>query len=269
MTDENARSYWGVLPGEVVRDTNLTIAAKYLYVILSSMAKRNGYCWPENEVLASEIQLSKRRVVELLGMLRDNGYIKIIFKQVGKKERRYIYCGMFPDRVTYLPEDEDDGCEISHEGDAEDSIPPRENSHTPMRKTRIPIDDEPIKEPVKEPTPQSPQGAAGKKSKANKYALQEDAKPLLREYVGTDRELRQALGDFILIRQDLHAINSQRAIAMLLKELDELSGGDREIKLQLIRQSCTNSWKSVFPLKGPRAAPPPNNTGWAPDPEVY
>lgn len=109
---------------------------------------------------------------------------------------------------------------------------------------------------------------ACKKLKANKYALQEDAKPLLREYVGTDRELHQALADFILIRQELRAINSRRAIAMLLHELDELSGGNRETKLQLIRQSCANSWKSVFPLKGPRASPP-SSTGWAPDPEVY
>lgn len=91
---------------------------------------------------------------------------------------------------------------------------------------------------------------------------------MLREYVGTDRELHQALADFILIRQELRAINSRQAIAMLLKELDNLSGGDREVKLQLIRQSCTNSWKSVFPLKGPRATPP-GGTGWAPDPEVY
>ena len=35
----------------------------------------------------------------------------------------------------------------------------------------------------------------------------------------------------------------------LLRELDRLSEGRREDKLLLIRQSVSNSWKSVFPLR--------------------
>lgn len=77
MGEVNRRGYWGVLPGEVKRDAELTIAAKYLYIILSSMAYDDGYCWPSNEYLAGEIGLSKRRVVELLALLRDRGYIRI------------------------------------------------------------------------------------------------------------------------------------------------------------------------------------------------
>lgn len=154
---ETYRSYWGVLPGEIVHAKNLTIAAKYLYVILSSMAHKNGFCWPENETLANEMQLSKRRVVELLGMLRDSGFIKIVFKQEGKEERRYIYCGMFPDRVDTAPE----GCEESHGGGAKDSMPPCEKSHAPMRKIRFPIEVEKQIEKQSENTPKAPKGAAG------------------------------------------------------------------------------------------------------------
>ncbi len=132
---EQPRSYWGVLPGEIVHAQNLTIAAKYLYVLLSSMTYEKGFCWPENETLADEMQLSKRRVVELLGMLRDSGFIKIIFKQEGKKERQYIYCGMFPDRVDSPPEDsEPRGCEISQGRGAEDCIPPAKNRIPPCEK---------------------------------------------------------------------------------------------------------------------------------------
>ena len=46
------------------------------------------------------------------------------------------------------------------------------------------------------------------------------------------------------------AVNSARAISMLLCELDKLSQGCREDKLLILRQSVTNSWKGVFPLKG-------------------
>ena len=48
------------------------------------------------------------------------------------------------------------------------------------------------------------------------------------------------------------AINSRRAIVSLLRELDRLSEGRRVDKLLLIRQSVSNSWKSVFPLRQQR-----------------
>ena len=110
--DANRRGYWGVLPGEIKHDTNLTIAARYLYIILSSMAYEDGYCWPSNEYLAEAIGLSKRRVVELLAQLRDRGYIQILMRPCEDShngERRYIYCGMFPDRPCPV-----EGCEKSH-----------------------------------------------------------------------------------------------------------------------------------------------------------
>lgn len=257
--EETYRSYWAVLPGEVAHDKRLTIAAKYLYVILSSMAHKNGFCWPENEALADEMQLSKRRVVELLGMLRDVGYIRVVFKQEGKRERRYIYCGMFPDRVGSVPDDDAPvGCEISQEGDAEDPIPPCEKSHPPMREIRFPIEVEKQIEKQSEHTPKAPQrGASGRKSK---YDLAEDAKPLLRAYVGGDRELHQALGDMIENRRELRAINSKRAIKMLLIELDRLSGGSRANKLALLRRAIASSWKTVYPMRPdelPDRTPPP------------
>ena len=246
--EKNYRSYWAVLPGEVAHNKSLTIAAKYLYVILSSMAHEKGFCWPENETLADEMQLSKRRVVELIGMLRDSGFIKVIFKQEGKRERRYIYCGMFPDRVDAAPEDSvPDGCEESQGGGAEDSMPPCEKPHPPMREIRFPIKVEKQIEKQSENTPKAPQGAAKRKSQ---FELEEKAKPILRVYCGEDQELAQALADLIDIRTRKKAINSQRAIVTLLNELDRLSGGRREDKLLLIRQSVTNSWKSIFPLRG-------------------
>ena len=102
------------------------------------------------------------------------------------------------------------------------------------------------------PTPQ--RGARG--DRPDKYALADDAKPILRSYVGTDEELAHALADLISIREDLKAINSKRAVVTLLKELDRLSEGRRQDKLLLLRQSIANSWKSVFPLKGAGGSSP-------------
>ena len=132
--DVNRRGYWGVLPGEIKRDTELTIAARYLYIILSSMAYEDGYCWPSNEYLAEEIGLSKRRVVELLAQLREKGYIRIAMRPCETShtgEQRYIYCGMFPDRAEggcEIPQGEGaenraGGCEISQGEGAKNTFP--------------------------------------------------------------------------------------------------------------------------------------------------
>lgn len=107
---EDQKGYWGVIPGEVFHDKELPAAAKLLYLALSSMAHRNGYCWPSNETLAAEMDLSKRRVRELLSMLQEKGYIRVVIQRAegnNEVERRYIYCGLFLDRETPPPSGEE------------------------------------------------------------------------------------------------------------------------------------------------------------------
>lgn len=108
--EEQYWSYWGVIPGEVMHDKDIPHAGKLLYLVLSSMAHKNGYCWPANETLAAELALSRRRVRELLAMLQERGYIRVHVRRTAETnevERRYIYCGMFQDRETPPPSGED------------------------------------------------------------------------------------------------------------------------------------------------------------------
>ena len=76
---------------------------------------------------------------------------------------------------------------------------------------------------------------------------------LLAVYAGEDQELAQALADLMEVRAAKKAVDSPRAIATLLNKLDKLADGSREQKLQIVRESVTNSWKGVFPLKGGQA----------------
>lgn len=101
--------------------------------------------------------------------------------------------------------------------------------------------------------PKAPQGGKKAAKKKRKFDLDEDTKPILRRYVGDDLELAQTLAVFIEVREAKKAVNSARAISMLLRELDKLSQGRREDKLLILQQSITNSWKGVFPLKGSQA----------------
>lgn len=277
---KQSRSYWGVLPGEIVHAKNLTIAAKYLYVILSSMAHEKGFCWPNNETLASEMQLSKRRVVELLGMLRDSGFIKIMFRQAGKSERRYIYCGMFPDRVDTVPEDAGDdapeGCESSPEGNAEDSTPPCDNSHTPMREIRFAIKEEKQSEKQSENPPLPPTGGDVPDS------IQPETKPKSRRPKTEPRYRPDWFERFwTLYPRKTNRVAAVRAWDKLCPDLDLC----RVMTVAIWAQMQTPQWRdgpehiphpSTW-LNGARwldevALAPPgesNTGGWAPDPEVY
>lgn len=133
---EEQRSYWGVIPGEVFHDKELTAAAKLLYLVLSSMAHKNGYCWPSNETLAAELDLSKRRVQQMLGQLQDRGYIRVSVQRAegtNEVERRYIYCGLFMNRETPLPSGED-----TPDPPAESRTPSDENSPDPHEENFTP-----------------------------------------------------------------------------------------------------------------------------------
>jgi hypothetical protein len=257
MGEVNRRGYWSVLPGEVKQDTELTIAAKYLYIILSSMAYDDGYCWPSNEYLAGEIGLSKRRVVELLALLRDRGYIRITMQASAAShtgEQRFIYCGMFPDRERSGPPAE--GCEIPHGEGANHRVGGCEKSHGEGEIFRSAYKGRKTKKKYNTPLPPN----------ANS---QEDVAVIFDEYAGADRELRQRLADFQESRQKIRKpLHTQRAAKIFVNKLDRLSGGDRACKLALLDNAILHSWESVYPLKPdelPQAAGGPAGQPVTPD----
>jgi hypothetical protein len=70
---------------------------------------------------------------------------------------------------------------------------------------------------------------------------------LISDYTSNE-ELRQALKDFLQMRNKIKAPMTKRALKMLLTELDKLAEKD-ELKIKIVEQSILNNWKSVYPLK--------------------
>ena len=62
----------------------------------------------------------------------------------------------------------------------------------------------------------------------------------------TNKELNDLFIDFLKIRKELKARNTERAIKSLLKTLSEY---DDDTKYKMIEKSIRCSWKDVFPLK--------------------
>lgn len=61
-----------------------------------------------------------------------------------------------------------------------------------------------------------------------------------------NEELNEIFIEFLQLRKKLKAVNSDRAVNLLLNKLNEY---DDETKYKMIEQSIVNSWKGIFELK--------------------
>lgn len=91
----------------------------------------------------------------------------------------------------------------------------------------------------------------------NKQKKSQKQKPVS-DFVLPDWIDKKLFDDFLTLRKQLKAVNSDRALNNLVTELEELSGKNTQAANELINQSITNSWKTVYPLKD-KAARKSNN----------
>lgn len=228
-----------VLFRSAAQDGRLSLEARGLFALMVSLPEDWEYTVSG---LAVKAGCGREKVRRLLKELQAVGYLI--------REQSHDSGGKFGGNV-YVLQDEAPLPENPSNGDEEKPPLPENTVNGEHRQRGTPSAGFPpqqnkdsTEERRKEP-PKAPRGGR----RTHKYDLAEDAVPILQAYVGEDRELHRALGAFIQQRVELRAINSARAVKMLLGELDRLSEGRREDKLLLIQQSMANSWKSVFPLR--------------------
>lgn len=239
-----------VLFRSAAQDERLSLEARGLFALMVSLPENWSYTVAG---LAKKAGCGREKARRLLQELQTVGYLV--------REQSHDDGGKFSGAV-YVLQDEAPLPENPSNGETKDQpLPEKPTTAEPSTaepSTGIaPEKNKELKTPEEKEPPKAPQRGR----RGSKYDLAEDAKPLLQAYVAGDQELHRMLGEFIKLRVELQAINSREAIRRLLNRLDKLSGGDRGIKLQLLDQSITSSWKSVFPLRGKegqqaQAAPP-------------
>ena len=69
----------------------------------------------------------------------------------------------------------------------------------------------------------------------------------MRDYTESP-ELLDALEQFRDMRTHCKKPLTVRALQLICRELDKLSGGNEAIKIAILEQSIINSWRGVFPL---------------------
>ena len=242
-----------VLYRAVAQDQRLSLEARGLFALMMSLPDDWEYTVSG---LAVKAGCGREKVRRLLKELQTVGYLI--------REQSHDSGGKFGGNTYVLQDEAPPLPENPSNGEQEKSPLPRNTVNGENRQRETPSAGFPPqqnKDSTEEETKRPPKAPQGGK-RATKYDLTEDAKFVLRSYVGDDHQLARALGDLIEIRIAKKAVNSKRAIVSLLRELDRLSQGRREDKLLLIDQSIRNSWKSVFPLKG--GYRPPDDGGAVP-----
>lgn len=226
------------------QDERLSLEARGLFALMVSLPENWSYTVAG---LAKKAGCGREKARRLLQELQTVGYLV--------REQSHDNGGKFSGAV-YVLQDEAPLPENPSNGETKTSpLPEKPTTAEPSTaepSTGIaPEKNKELKTPEEKEPPKAPQRGR----RGSRYDLAEDAKPLLQAYVAGDQELHRMLGEFIKLRVELQAINSREAIKRLLNRLDKLSGGDRGIKLQLLDQSITSSWKSVFPLRGKEGQP--------------
>ena len=223
-----------VLYRSAAQDARLSLEARGLLVMMASLPDN----WSYSETgLASKAGCGRQKVNRILRELIDAGYLL--------REQRHGEHGKFAS-CTYVLQEEAPAGKAKKAPLYEKPSTAQPSTVKPSTGNQALNNKEEKNKEIN--TPLTPQRGARTERKS-KYDLAEDAKPMLKSYVGDDRELALMLVEFIGTREKLRAINSKRALAIQLETLDKLSGGDRGQKLELLKQSIGNSWKGIFPLK--------------------
>lgn len=93
MSEEQAKSYYAIIPANVRYDPNLKDKAKLLYGEITALTNEKGYCWATNKYFADLYGVSTVTISTLIKNLIENGYIysEIVYKE-GTKEilNRYL-----------------------------------------------------------------------------------------------------------------------------------------------------------------------------------
>ena len=72
--------YYGILPAEVRYDKELLPNAKLLFVEITALCRKQGYCWATNSYFAELFNTTERTIKRWVKILSDKGYCTTVLK---------------------------------------------------------------------------------------------------------------------------------------------------------------------------------------------
>ena len=230
ILSEDFRAFWSVIPATVLDDMSIPANAKILYGVLSSLMRREGYCWPSNAQLAEAMHCSEDIISRWVSLLAKAGHIKVQVipnRQTGGNLRR-----IFPS----LPEP------VLMDGGGMSAKQPTgmsaKNPGDVGQNSEILYKDGYKKENKKKKKKEKPQSADAV------------ASALLDRCDTYGADVRAAMSNFLGMRKELDKpLVSERSATMLWNKLIKLSSGDPQHMLALFERAVENQWLSLYQLK--------------------
>lgn len=207
------RGGYTILPNEVLQDPQLNLQTKGLFCLMLSLSDNWDY---SVRGLAKFAGCGRDKIRSALENLEEAGYL--IREQSHKN-------GKFAGNVYVLQDWKSS------------PLPGFPATEKPAAENPLP----------KNPTQRNKQI---KKETNKPPIIPHDVAKRLREYMGSDRELGMAIYGLLEMRHAIKKpVKTVRTLEGILKKLDNLSEGDRSVKLALLDKATTSNYLTVYPLK--------------------
>lgn len=204
--------------------------AKILYGVLSSLMRREGYCWPSNAQLAEAMHCSEDTASRLVTVLGEAGHIKIVIepnRTTGGKIRR-IYPAL-PEPV------------LAETDEGYSAILPSTYS---AKKPRV------IGKNAESLYIDGYKKDNKKKKEKEKPTASAVAASLLESCEGYGHEVTEAMQQFLTMRLEIKKpLKSKQAATLLWNKLTTLSEEDPAHMTALLRTAAERQWLSLYQLK--------------------
>lgn len=204
---EEKPNYYAIIPADVRYDDRLKLGEKMMYGEITALSKKNGICYASNNYFAKLYNVSPQAISKWIKSLEMYKYITITYEKEGKAiTKRNI--SMVSTCVDRVSTDIDRGINSSLEGYQQE-----------IKENNINI---------------------------NNTSINNIKENIKRKNYFNDKEINDLFYEFLDLRMKLKAKNTDRAITLLLNELNKY---DDKTKIQMINNSIMNSWKSVYEIK--------------------
>lgn len=208
----NSKGY-GTIAKLAMQDRNLDISAKAVYAYFNSFSGAGDSCFPTREKICYDLKISNDTLSKYLKQLIDNGYITV---EQAKEKGRFSH-NVYTINPTIFP--------CTKISDTENS----DNENLDTNNNNLNINN----------------------NLNNNSNIKERKKAGYNDIIDdyTDnKELKQALIEFIKMRKLLKKPLSDNALLLNCTKLSKLTKDDAE-KIEIVNQSVMNSWLSFYPLK--------------------
>lgn len=231
------RQSFTVLYKSAIEDKRLPLDARGLLAIMVGLPEGWQY---SVKGLAAYVGVSKDTIRRLLGKLEDVGYLV--------REQTHDANGHFSGNVYVLLDEAPPLSGNTDDGKSPLSEKPDDGENRQREKPSSGFPTQINNKLIKEKKKQTPITPA-------------EVEKRVAEYCGGDEELREAIMGLLENRAELNrqkAVKTEKALNGILRKLDALSSGRREVKIAMLRKATTYNWMTVFELK-PDEMPPAKN----------